>query len=494
MSEGWARKMNKKFLRQVYLQMSTDEHSFFKRIIKKSSVFIRVYLWTILFFVLTNQAQIAIDPVVKKVEPKQIMPKVNLTIGRYLDLINGTTADEAVKIALQNNGEIQAMRDELEARKALIKQAELRPNPRLKITGSQEGIIGNRYSVGASVSIPLELGGRRKVRIDVAKKQFDLRKMVLAESERKLATEVRKMFGMSLAKIEKLRFLEELLANVEQGYKLISAKVTEGSNAPLEQNMSIVELNRIRSMRETAVAETEIKLLELRNILGLEPTESLRLKGDFKNLLAKKIPTRKEATEQAIQNRPDLESLRLIIVVGKAKLEQARSESRLDAEASLGFQRMTRIQPMLVNQNPVELEPNRIGENFITFGMDLMLPIRNKNQGNIEAATLQINAAEKRLKFGELTVRREVFTAYTRFEASVRALTIYQNGVRDQAKQNLQVVWQTYDLGEKDLIDYIAEERRYLDLENNLIDSELAVYLARISIYQSINSPKLIGN
>lgn len=460
----------------------------------KRSVSIFAYLWLISLFILNIQAQIAIEPAVKKVEPKQIMPKVNLTIRRYLDLVNGMTANEAVRIALENNGEIQAMRDELEATKALIKQAELRPNPRLKLTGSQESIIGNRYSGGASVSLPLELGGRRRARIDVAQKQFDLRKMVLSESERKLATKVRNKFGMSLAKIEKLRFLEELLANVDQGYKLISAKVTEGSNAPLEQNMSLVELNRIRSMRETAVAETEIKLLELRNIMGLEPTKVLRLKGDFKNLLTEKIPTRKEATEQAIQNRPDLESLRLAIIFSKAKLELAHSQSRFDADVSLGFQRLTRIQPMISNQNPVELEPNRIGENFITFGVDLLLPVRDKNQGNIEAATLNINAAEKRLRFGELTVRREVISAYTRFEAAVRALTIYQNGVRNQAKQNLQVVWQTYDLGEKDLLDYIAEERRYLDLENSLIDAELEVYLAKIGIYQAINSQKLIGN
>jgi cobalt-zinc-cadmium efflux system outer membrane protein len=153
---------------------------------------------------------------------------------------------------------------------------------------------------------------------------------------------------------------------------------------------------------------------------------------------------------------------------------------------------MTRIQPFVINQNPVQLSPQRIGENFITFGVDLTLPVRNKNQGNIESATLEINAAQKRLEFGELTVRREVVAAYTKYRAAVRALTIYQVGVRQQAKENLLVVWQTYELGDKDLNDYIAEERRYLDLENNLIDAQLAVYLAKIEIYRAINSPKLI--
>lgn len=443
-------------------------------------------------FVPKIEAQIAIEPTVEKVAPEQIMPDVNLTIGLYLDLESGTTADEAVKIALENNGEISALRDELEASRALIKQSELLPNPRLNISGSQESIIGNRYSGMVSASLPLELGNRRGARIAVAESEFKVRESLLVNSERMLASDVRLKFGESLAAIEKLKFLEELLANVEQGYKLISAKVVEGRNAPLEQNMSLVELNRMRSMREIAAGNVEIKLLELRNLMGIEANQPLRLKGDFENLLVG-LPPLSAAVENAVRNRPDLESVRLTLELGNARLEQARAEGRLDAGVSLGFQRMTRVTPRIVNQNPVELESRLVGENFITFGVDLMLPVRNKNQGNIEAAALEINAAQKRIEFGELTVRREVTAAYTRYERAVRALTIYQVGVRNQAKQNLNVVWQTYELGEKDLLDYIAEERRFLDLENSLVDALLEVYQANTEILRATNSPELIG-
>ncbi len=483
--------MSKRFLRNIYPQTDTDKHGFFGFLIKKLPASICVYLWIISLLVINSSAQIAIEPAVEKVEPKQIMPEVNLTIQRYLDLQNGMTADEAVKIALENNGEIRAMRDELEASKAQIRQAGLKPNPRLMAGGSVQPFGGGMNSQMAQVMLPLELRNRRGARVEVAESQYKVREAMLTDAERKLAAEVRITFGESLAMIEKLRFLEELLANVEQGYKLISAKVSEGDNAPLEQNMSLVELNRIRSMRETVVANTEIKLLELRNVLGLEPTEILRVQGDFASLL-NGIPLRDEAVARAVSSRPDLESLRLMIALGNARLEQARSEGRLDAGVSLGFQRMTRMMPEVVSQNPVVLDPRIEGENFLTFGVELMLPVRNKNQGNIESAMLEINAAQKRLEFGELTVRREVFAAYTKYEAAVRALTIYQNGVKDQARQNLQVVWQTYELGEKDLLDYIAEERRYLELENNLIDAQLDVYQAKIEIYRAINAPELI--
>ncbi len=435
-------------------------------------------------------AQIVIEPVVEKVEPEQIMPDVKLTIGRYLNLTNGTTADEAVRIALENNGEIRALRDDLEATRAQIKQAELKANPRLMIGGSIQP-FGSMNGEMAQLTLPLELGGRRRARIDVAKNQFKVREATLSNSERQLAAEVRLKFGESLALIEKLKFLEELVANVEQGYKLISAKVVEGSNAPLEQNMSLVEFNRVRSMREMAVANVEIKLLELRNVLGLEAIEPLRLQGDFENLFDR-LPPLGAANEQALLRRPDLESLRLSLGLGNAMLEQARSEGRIDAGVSLGYQRMTRMMPQVVNQNPVELDSRVVGESFITFGVELMLPVRNKNQGNIESSSLEISATEKRLEFGELTVRREVAAAYARFEGAARALAIYQVGVRNQAKQNLNVIWQTYEFGDKDLLDYIGEERRYLELENALIDAQLEVYQARIEIYRAMNAPELI--
>ncbi|MEZ5426426.1 MAG: TolC family protein [Pyrinomonadaceae bacterium] len=435
-------------------------------------------------------AQIAIEPVAEKVAPEQIMPEVNRTTGRYLDPVGGLTDDEAVRRALGENGEIKALRDELEASRAMIKQAELRPNPRVGISGSQESFVGNRYSGAISASLPLELGGRRSARIAVAEKQFEVRRAMLENKERELAAEVRNKFGQSLARIEKLRFLEELLANAEQGYKLVAARVTEGKNAPLEQNMSLVELNRLRSMREIAVGEVQIKLLELRNLLGMEAEIPLRLKGDFRDLPMPDAPLTAEI-ERALAQRPDLRAVALTVDLAEANLEGARADGRLDASVSAGFQRMTRIAPRISGTDPLELSPQLIGENFITFGVDLTLPVRNKNQGSVEAATLSVEAARKRLEFGRLSVRREVTAAFARYQSAVRALTIYQVGVRDQARENLQVVWQTYEFGAKDLLDYIAEERRYLDLENSLIDAQLETYLARTEILQVTGSPKL---
>jgi cobalt-zinc-cadmium efflux system outer membrane protein len=129
---------------------------------------------------------------------------------------------------------------------------------------------------------------------------------------------------------------------------------------------------------------------------------------------------------------------------------------------------------------------------FLKFGVSLDLPVRNKNQGAIEAAVVETEAARQRREFAELTTRREVAVAYAKYERAARAMEIFRNGVLDQATANLDVVRQTYELGSKTLLDYIAEQRRFIELENDFIDAQLATYSARVEIERATASPELI--
>jgi cobalt-zinc-cadmium efflux system outer membrane protein len=71
-------------------------------------------------------------------------------------------------------------------------------------------------------------------------------------------------------------------------------------------------------------------------------------------------------------------------------------------------------------------------------------------------------------------------------------MEIFRVGVRDQANANLEVVRQTYDLGAKTLLDYIGEERRYIELENGYIDALLDTYKARVEIERAVASPVVV--
>jgi len=372
----------------------------------------------------------------------------------------------------------------------MVKQARLRANPKLDIDGTRQ-INGKDNILGASAMLPLELGGRRPARIAVAEREVEVREREVANRERLLAAEVRAKFGEALALALKLSFTGELVEANQQSFNLIAARVVEGATPPLEQNMALVELNRLRSMRESAEGKLEVTMFELRNLIGMKPEELLRLQGDFGNLIDQ-LPPVADATERALRERPDLQAFRAAENLAVARIEQARAEGRLDANVSAGYERMNSSFPVFgVNENG-QLQPVQDVFHFLKFGVSLDLPVRNKNQGAIEAAVAESEAVGHRREFAELTVRREVASAYAQYQRAARAMEIFRVGVREPARANLDVVRQTYELGSKTLIDYIGEQRRFIELENDFIDTELAVYNARVEIARASVSPELI--
>lgn len=406
---------------------------------------------------------------------------------KYFDPQTGITVDRAVIYALEHNGELLAARKEIDAANALVKQAALRANPRVDATVSKT-VTGTDNNITVNGMLPLELGGRRPARIRVAERELEMRRQDVANRERMLAADVRAKFGEALAAILKLGFDEDLIAASQRGYNLVSARVTEGGTAPLEQNMVLVELNRLRSTRETAEGKAQIEMLELRNLIGMTPDEPLRLRGDFNDLITPLSPLA-EATVRALSERPDLKLAKAAESFAEARIEQARVEGRLDASLIAGYQRMDFGYPLSGINDAGQLRPIQGSFHYFTVGVSLDLPMRNKNQGAIEAAVAEAEGAKRRREFLELTVRREVASAYAQYNSTARAAEIFRVGVKDQANANLDVVRQTYELGSKTLIDYLGEQRRFIDLQNGYIDALLDTYKARVEVERAVASP-----
>lgn len=405
---------------------------------------------------------------------------------KYADPQSGMTVEQAVAYALRHNGELLAARKEIEVGGALVKQAALRANPMLE-TNFSKTVIGTDNNLMIQAELPLELGGRRSTRIKVAERELEMRRLDVANRERLLAADVRVKFGEAIAAILKLGTDQELIDASQRGYNLVSARVTEGGTAPLEQNMVLVELNRLRSMREIAEGKTQTSMLELRNVIGMSPDEPLRLRGDFDDLINPLTPV-SEAIERALADRPDLKLARAAEAFAEARIAQARSEGKLDASLMAGYQRMDSSFPFNGINGEGQLTPIRSTFNYLTFGVSLSLPLRNKNQGTIEAALAEAGAAQSRREFTELTIRREVASAYAQYNSAGRAAEIFRVGVRDQANANLNVVRQTYELGAKTLIDYLGEQRRYIELQNSYIDTLLDTYKARVEVERAVGS------
>ncbi|MBX7053774.1 MAG: TolC family protein, partial [Pyrinomonadaceae bacterium] len=320
-------------------------------------------------------AAFVIGAAAESVRP-QVVPTTNspaVSTTRYIDQSGGMTADEAVNAALKNNGELAALRNERDAARAMVKQAGLRANPSLDIGGTRQ-TKGMDNSLMVEGMLPLELGGRRSARIKVAERELEIRERAVEERERMLAADVRMKFGESLASVLKLGFADEILTSIFEEYRLVQARVAEGKIAPLEENMTLVEVNRLRSIREAEAGKAEIVFLELRNLMGLKPEDPLRIRGELDNMIAA-LPTVGEMTARALQTRPDLAAMRSIEELSTARIEQARADGRIDASVRTGYQRMRSGFPLKGFDEAGELMPIENLMHFFTFGVTLELPV-----------------------------------------------------------------------------------------------------------------------
>jgi len=400
------------------------------------------------------------------------------------------TADEAVANGLAHNADLLAARKEVDAARALVKQAALRANPMIDVE-RKEQLNGSDNQTMVGATLPLELGGRRSTRILVAQRELEMKERLLADRERLLAAEVKMKFGQALGEMLKLAFTENLLTTTDRGYQLVTARVIEGRTAPLEQNMVLVEVNRIKSLREIEEGKVQIALLELRNLIGMTPEEPVRLRGDL-NPAVEPLPSVAVVTQVALNQRPDVQAARAAETLAEAQIEQARSEGRFDASLSTRYELMNSGFPQKGFDDTGALAPINGRFHSLTVGVNVYLPVRNRNQGAVEAAVAEKEAATRRREFAELTVKREIAASFARYEQSMKAAEIYRVGVRDQANANLEVVRQTYELGSKTLLDFIAEQRRFIEVETSFIDSLLETYLARVDIERATASPNLI--
>src|SRR4029434_5231184 len=78
--------------------------------------------------------------------------------------------------------------------------------------------------------------------------------------------------------------------------------------------------------------------------------------------------------------------------------------------------------------------------------------------------------------------------AFAQLEAAQRSLEIYGRGVRDVARRNLEVVRGSYELGRGSLLDVIAEQRRFIDVETGYTDALKQVYDAAVDVERAVGT------
>jgi cobalt-zinc-cadmium efflux system outer membrane protein len=405
--------------------------------------------------------------------------------SNFLDSENGVTEPELLARALASNPRFAALRQEIAIARGGVAQARLRPNPSLSVGGLKE-VSGedDRFNIGGAV--PLELFGRRARRTEVAERKLDATQATVADEERLLTREVRMRFAQTVAAVRNLEFVEQLLQANRQFLKLMEDRVREGAAPSLDADEVRVEVNRIDALRIDYQAKAEIAMLALKEVIGIPPGESLRIKGSLEQAA---LPFDEiQLLQLALTHRPDLAARRATEATAVADLRRQQAEAKPDATFSASYERPNTGFALRAFDSTGNLRPIRQSFNYAVFGIQISLPLFNRNQGAIVAATAEINSARSKIAAADLVIRHEVAQNLVRYKGGQERAAIYRTGVRDQAARNLDVVRQIYAYGRIRLLDVIAEQRRFIDIETGYTDVLLDAYVARVALEQAVGT------
>lgn len=412
--------------------------------------------------------------------------KISPTVALYFHPIQGVSAGDLVRRALDANGELAAARLEIERARARLRQASLRPNPTLDVehtTGSLTGSAGEtETSVG--VSVPLELGGKRKRRIEFARAELEAVEAEVADRERRLANDVLAVYAEALAALRELEVTEGLTDVDLRTVVVVQARVNEGESAPIELNLLRAEVDRLRSRRSLVEGRLKATLLRLKALAGIPASESLRLREDISTPGLPQVPASLEAaTEVALRTRPDLRLARLNEEVARAGLRLARAQGAPDATV------FTRYAQARSSFDDTPIGVLRDKDRTLTFGVSVAIPVFNRNQGAKEEAAVAISQASARREFAESVVRSEVASAYARFEAARAASLTYEQGVIQRSNENVRIMRAAYEIGAFSITDLLAEQRRLIDSQREFTEALAERYRALADLLTAMGAP-----
>ncbi len=411
---------------------------------------------------------------------------VSTTLSRYYDPLQGTSSSDLVRRALASNGELAAIRIDIERARARLRQAGLRPNPTLdfeQMTGRFTGAAGeSEISVG--LAVPLELGGKRRRRIELAQAEFEAVEAEVADRERRLTNEVRVLYVEALATLRELGTLEELNDLDLQTTRFVQARVNEGETAPIELNQLRVEVERLRSRRALLEGRLQSALLRLKSLTGVPPAELLRLREDIATPSLPTPPTSIDAAiDVALRTRPDLRFARLNEEVARAGLRLARAQGAPDVTPFTKYSYGRSV----FDDTPVGVLRDR--DKLLTFGVSVGIPVFNRNQGGKAEAAAAINQTERRRAFLEAVVRSEVQSAYARYEAAQAAVTTFEQGVIPRSTENVRTIRAAYQIGAFSITDLLVEQRRLLDAQREFTEALAERYRALADLQAAIGAP-----
>jgi cobalt-zinc-cadmium efflux system outer membrane protein len=396
-------------------------------------------------------------------EPRIIDPVSSPQDSSYRDsapYVDGLTLGEAVRRSLRFNPAVQAAGLEIDARRAEILQAGLRPNPELG--GQAENIGQTGQDATIELSQLFELGGKRVKRVRVAELDVGVAAWDFEAARLRVASNTAQSFIDVLVAQERLKILDDLQVVAENLGVAVDERVRAGNVSPVEAQRTQIEVTRAKAQLNEERARLTVTKRLLANYWGSQSIDFGSVRGELTS--TNHIPSAEQISIELASN-PDIARWAEEMIRRKAVLELARANAVPDLRLGAGAKRLE--------------EPDETGA---VVSLSVPLPLFNRNQGNIAAAETRIFKGQRESLSATTDVNAVFLEAYSRLVASAERLKALEKEILPAAKEVYEATMKGYSAGEFDLLSILDAQRTLFGTRLEIVNARGEFHKAKAQI------------
>ena len=345
----------------------------------------------------------------------------------------------AIRIALDNNPEIQVARREIDAAQGARIQAGVFPNPTL--AAQIEDPRRDSRTSSVLLSQPFELGGQRAARIEAAERAFDVARVQLEARQVELRASVTAAFFVTLTTQDRVQLAQSSLELAARGSLAASNRVRAGTVSPLEETRARVAEAGVRLELVQAQGELQTQRQQLGALLG-RPALDQTLDGNA--LTMPGLPSIQDV-EARLPGAPATREAQLQVQRFAALANVERARRIPDITVTAGGQR-----------------DQTLGRNQAIVGISIPLPIFDTNRGNIAAAISRRYQAEDQAAATALRLRSDAATARQRYANALAEVDTLQRDILPGALTAFNAATTGFELGKFAFLDVLDAQRTLL--------------------------------
>jgi cobalt-zinc-cadmium efflux system outer membrane protein len=377
--------------------------------------------------------------------------------------------DDALGIAAQNNPLLRGARADADASQGAFMQAGARPNP--EISFLQEGFGGPERTTTALVNQTLELGGKRRARLDVASYGREVALASLDGRGAALRSDVISAFFGLLAAQRHLQVAQESADIAVRSASLAEKRSRAGKVSPVEATKARVAATGVQIELAKARTRVTIAVEKLVNVTGSPLVRGRSAIGDIET-----VPM-VEPLSQLLERLSDAPLLRV------ARAEMLRSN------ASISVERAKRIPNITFSAGMKRLMTGGIRDNQAVVGISIPLPLFDTNKGALLEAVHKAEKATADFDSEKARLQLELTQAYANYEISTQAARQLKTDVLPAAREALDAMSRGYELGKFNFLDVLDAQRTFSQGQSQYVQALTDAHLAYADIGRLVGMP-----